>query len=75
MRKGDIEFRWSNTNKLHELVKWNQDTCFVIAFFREDKEGYNMETIGDRFFLDHNAWIVAKHAIKFLNDCFEEAES
>ena len=75
MRKGDIEFRWSNTNKSHELVKWNQTTCSVIAFFQKTKEGYDMKTVGDRFFLDHDAWFVAKHALSFLNDCLEETEN
>lgn len=73
MKKGNIEFRYSDANKVHELVKWQGGgTCFVVAFFRKRKEGYNMETVGDRFFSDHDAWIVGKHAIKFLNDVFDE---
>ena len=72
MRKGDIEFRWSDCNKAHKLVRWQGDTCYTIAFFRKHKEGYDMETVGDRFFQDHDSWIVAKHAIAFLNDGFKE---
>ena len=73
MRKGDIEFRFSKSNALYELVKWQSDTsCYVVAFFRKDKEGYYPETIGERFFEDCDAWIVGKHAIKFLNECFDE---
>ncbi len=41
-------------------------------FLPEHKEGYDMRTVGDRFFQDHDAWIVAKHAMEFLEDCFKE---
>ena len=72
MRKGNIEFRWSDCNNAHELVRWRGDTCCTIAFFQKYKEGYDMRTVGDRFFQDHDAWIVAKHAMEFLEDCFKE---
>ena len=72
MRLNDVEFRWSDTNKAHELVKWEGDTCYVIAFFRQGKEGYDMETVGERFFEDHDAWLVGRHAIRFLNEVFEQ---
>jgi len=75
MRKGNIEFRWSDCDKTHELVKWQGDTCYTVAFFQKHKEGYDMRTVGDRFFQDHDAWIVAKHAIVFLNDCFDEEKT
>ena len=46
MRKGNIEFRWSDCNKAHELVKWHESgTCYVVAFFRKKTEGYDMETV------------------------------
>lgn len=74
MRKGQVEFRWSKSNNKHELVKWeaNNKYCWVIAFFDKTKEGYDMRTVGDRFFADHDAWLVAKHAMNFLTDVFEE---
>ena len=73
MRKGNIEFRWSECNRLHEIVKWqNTTSCYTIAFFRKHEEGYYMETIGERFFEDHNAWIVAKYGMQFLNACFND---
>jgi len=74
MRKGDIEFRWSDINEKHELVKWEEsgESCFVVAFFDKREEGYDMRTVGDCFFIDHDAWFVAKHAMLFLNDIFEE---
>jgi hypothetical protein len=80
MRFRDIEFRWSTYNKKHELVKWyktkvdgceERNYCYVIAFFDEHKEGYDMRTVGDRFFEDKEAWVVGKHAIEFLNAIFQ----
>jgi hypothetical protein len=79
MRFRDIEFRWSTYNKKHELVKWyktkvdgceERNYCYVIAFFDEHKEGYDMRTVGSRFFEDKDAWVVGKHAIEFLNAMF-----
>jgi hypothetical protein len=75
MRFRNIEFRWSTYNNKHELVKWykveERNYCYVIALFDKDNEGYNMRTIGDRFFEDKDAWVVGKHAIEFLNAIFE----
>ena len=75
MRFRNIEFRWSRCNNKYELVKWrqntNSETCYVIAFFDKDKEGYDMRTIGDRFFEDKDAWVVGKFALGFLNEIFE----
>ena len=73
MRFRNIEFRWSEFNKKHELVKWHRDNgsqkeyCYVVAFFDKDKECYNMRTIGDRFFEDKDAFVVAKYGLEFLN--------
>ena len=78
MRFRDVEFRWCKINNKYELVKWNQppheDTCYVLAFFDETKEGYDMRTVGDRFFEDKDAFIVGKHAIEFLNAMFDELQ-
>ena len=84
MRFRNIEFRWSETNKKYELVKWYmghqiketgtyeiKDYCCVVAFFDKDKEGYNMRTISSRFFEDKDAWVVGKYAIEFLNAIFQ----
>jgi len=43
----------------------------VIAFFNKSTEGYDMETVGDRFFEDKDAWIVGKYGLNFLNAIFE----
>ena len=77
MRFRNIEFRWSKCDNKYELVKWNQnpnsETCYVIAFFDKDKEGYyDLRTVGDRFFEDKDAWVVGKHAIQFLNAMSKE---
>jgi hypothetical protein len=75
MKLNNIEFRWSEINKLYEMVKWQESkTCYVIAFFHKGEEDYYMETVGDRFFEDHDAWIVGKNAINFLNDIFDQQE-
>jgi hypothetical protein len=77
MRFRNIEFRWSTCNNKYELVKWyqsngsGQENCYVIAFFDKDKEGYNMKTIGDRFFEHKDAWVVGKYALEFLNAIFD----
>ena len=79
MRFRDVEFRYSELNKKHELVKWykhdkdDKEFCYVLAFFDEDKDGYyDLRTVGNRFFEDKDAFIVGKHAIEFLNAMAEE---
>ena len=75
MRFRNIEFRWSKGNNKYELVRWyshnSGESCCVVAFFDRNKEGYDMRTIGDRFFKDKDAWIVGKYALGFLNEIFE----
>ena len=75
MRFRKVEFRFSKYNNKYELVSWYENTdggenCYTIAFFDKGKEGYDMRTIGNRFFEDKDAWVVAKHAIEFLNAIF-----
>jgi hypothetical protein len=81
MRFRDTEFRWSKVNNKYELVKWykaevdgneEREYCYVLAFFDETKEGYDMRILGGRFFEDKDAFIVGKHAIGFLNSMFWE---
>ena len=74
MRLRNIEFTYSKGNRAWELVKWNGETCFVIAFFDRHKEGYAMRTVGGRFFEDHDAWFVGKHALMFLNEALAESD-
>jgi hypothetical protein len=78
MRFRNVEFRWSQINKKYELVKWykhnEHDFCYTLAFFDETKDGYDMRTVGNRFFEDKDAWVVGKHAIEFLNAMFYELQ-
>ena len=79
MRFRDIEFRWSSFDKKYEIVKWysgcgDKEYCCVVAVFDETQEGYDMRTIGSRFFEDKDTFIVGKHAIQFLNAMFYELE-
>ena len=80
MRFRNIEFRWSTCNKKHELIKWyraevdgceEREYCYVVAFFDKGKEGYDLRTVGDRFFEDKDAFVVGKYALGFLNEIFE----
>ena len=87
MRFRDIEFRWSKVNNKYELVRWykpggdgkgvsyvstdDKEVCYVVALFDKGKEGYDMRTIGDRFFEDKDAWVVGKYGLEFLNEIFE----
>lgn len=71
MRLGDIEFRCGPPNDKPKLIRWHKPRrCAVIAFFEKGSEGYDMLTVGERFFKDENAWIVGKHALAFLNAVF-----
>jgi hypothetical protein len=80
MRFRNIEFRWSTCNKKYELIRWykaevdgceEREYCYVVAFFDKGKEGYDMRTVGDRFFEDKDAWVVGKFALGFLNAIFD----
>jgi hypothetical protein len=48
-----------------------REYCYVVAFFDKGKDGYDMRTVGDRFFEDKDAFVVGKYAIEFLNETFE----
>ena len=80
MRFRNIEFRWSVVNKKYELIRWyraevdaceEREYCYVIAFFDKGKEGYDLRTVGDRFFEDKDAWVVGKYGLEFLNAIFD----
>ena len=72
MKYNNLEFQWSDVNERYELVKWEGSSCFVIAFFEKHKEGYDMRTVGNRFFEHEGAFLIAKHALCFLNEVFKE---
>lgn len=48
-RVKNIEFRWSDTNNSHELIRWLPGgNCIVIAFFDKEGEGYSIRAVGPR---------------------------
>lgn len=78
MRLNDIEFRYSETNKRYELIQWvsrdipNRPFCISIAYFERTSDGYDMITVGDRFFQDEDAWKIGQVAMQFMNVLFKE---
>jgi len=76
VRLGNIGFIWGELNQKYELVMYhdNGTTNHVIAFFEKHREGYDMRTVGDRFFQDKDAWIVGKYAMMFLTEAFKREE-
>ena len=83
MRYKNVEFRPVKEQRDAEIVAWNysevsdKETCFTICWIKADKEGYYIETVGDRYVeyedmeaLNH----VAKYALRSLNVQFEFEE-
>jgi hypothetical protein len=83
MRYKNVEFRPATENRHAEIVAWNysetldKETCFTLCWIKADKEGYYIETVGDRYVeyedmevLNH----VAKYALRSLNVQFEFEE-
>jgi len=83
MRYKNVEFRPATENRNAEIVAWNysesldKETCFTLCWIKADKEGYYIETVGDRYVeyedmevLNH----VAKYALRSLNVQFEFEE-
>ena len=71
---GECIFEYSEINKAWELCAITENGGkYVIAFFRNDSEGYYMKTVGNRFF-GHDAFNIAKTAINMLNELFDAEE-
>ena len=72
MRRNDIEFRHLKGRK-PEIIAWEGETCFTLAWLKTDSEGYYIKTIGDRF-TEHpdteDVMIVAKYALRSLQNEF-----
>ena len=70
MRRNDIEFRRLD-NRKPEIIAWQGERCFALAWFETDSEGYYIKTIGDRF-TEHpdteDVMIVAKYALRSLQN-------
>ena len=70
-RIGSLELRKTETisktpKEYLEIVEWivgsNGNSCITIAIFREGKEGYDLESVGDRILV--NEWADLKVLIK-----------
>ena len=93
MRYNNVEFRQPGLADSHghrtdedrpsEIIAWvyiedyDKETCYTICWLKSDKEGYYMQTIGDRYVeyedmeaLNH----VTKYAMRTLNIQFEFEE-
>ena len=71
---GELEFIYSEANKMWEICAFlDNGGKYVIAFFEKDKEGYEMRTVGNRFF-NHDSFNIGKKAIEFLDMLFEIEE-
>ena len=63
-----------------ELVKWqDNNSCFVLAYFAQDKEGWELKFVGDRPFeyIEEDdlftVWNALKMTCRTLNDYFNIA--
>lgn len=66
-----------------ELVKWqnNFSSCYVVAWFRKDDEGYEFLSVGNRLFdeIDEyevaKIWAQLKAAAKMLDEYYKAEEA
>ena len=69
LKRGRFDFLWSDTNDAYEIVEWDYDNqhCWVVAFFDKTSERYDMRTVGPRFTdADHDAFELAQMAFNWL---------
>lgn len=59
-----------------EIIKWQGDTCFVLAYWVKDSEGYDLKFVGSRPFNEDRDtfWLLAKQGQRMLDIHFEELE-
>ena len=73
-RIGNLEVRKRTTvNPYLEIVQWEEETCWTIAYWSRHKDGYyQMQFIGNRPFDERVDWKdfgqLAKTGQSFLND-------
>lgn len=61
MRIGNLEVRnetkIGSDEKYLEIIKWiKPEQCITIAIFYKDKEGYYLQSIGDRIVMERCDW-------------------
>ena len=69
----------TNTFKEHitaEIVIWNNKSCFTIAYWIKDSDGFNLKFIEDRPFENNinkdEFWLLVEMGQKHLMNWFEE---
>lgn len=83
LRIDDIECRLipDNTENKYEIVRWREDNtigrhCHVVAFMNPGEEGYDIESVGNRFFTNDINWntlgMVMKVSIDILDTMLED---
>jgi hypothetical protein len=83
MKRGMFEFLCNaDKDRSPEIVGWSENSlgpyCWTLCFFIKDREGYNLESIGDRI-ISHNGdqedfMALVKYAFVVLNAKFELEE-
>lgn len=77
-RINNSEFRWSDINQSYELIEWFQykekESCSVVAFFKRDREGYDMQTVGTRYIDAYDSYPKETMALTRYAFAFLEAE-
>lgn len=80
LRIDDIECRMvcSNTEGKYEIIRWekkkdneSQEYCYVVAFMNPDKEGYDIESVGKRFFTGDIDWNTLGMVMKISIDILD----
>ncbi len=78
LRMGNVELRAiSGENRDPEIVIYQQgedgkEYCYTITFFRETKEGYDMETVGRRFVEAMKEYHIPYNAFAELTESFHK---
>ena len=75
----------TDEDRPNEIIAWiyddlwkNKETCYTICWLKADKEGYYMETVGNRYveYEDMEALnTLTKYAMRTLNTQFEFEEN
>ena len=81
IRVGDIEFRYSETNKKFEIVRWNKtlvedkEYCFTIAYINDIKN-YDVRCVCNRVFeLDDAEYMDLRRIMCFVYDIIKESDN
>ena len=76
VRSCDIHLCKSGEHVTAEIIKWEKESCYVLAYWVEDSEGFYLKFVGRRPFNDCNKdtfWTIADFGQTYL-DLFFESE-